>query len=91
MSSSVGYIKKVVGITEFVQKPLDPATIKIVDAVAIYLRLRNINYLAGDPGIECFCEMHTRKSILAESIDPILQNFQHSHMVVVEVCSAENG
>jgi len=90
MSSTANYIKNVVGITEVVHKPLDPVTFKIVDAFAIYLRLRNINCLAGDPGVVCLCEMHTCKSILVEDIDPILQNFQHSPVAVVEVCSAEN-
>jgi hypothetical protein len=88
MSSLVSYIKNVVGITEVVHKPLDPVTFKIVDAFAIYLRMRNIYYLAGDPGVVC---LHTRKSILIEGIDPTSQNFQHSLVVVVEVCSAENG
>jgi hypothetical protein len=91
MSSEIIYIKNVVRITEVVHKPLDPVTFKIVDAVAIYLRSRNINCSAGDLGIVCLCEMHTRKLILFEGIDPILQNFQHSPVVAVEVCSAING
>ena len=90
MLSSVDYIKDVVGIME-VHQPLDPVTLKIVGAPAIYLQLRNINSLAGDPGVVCLCEMHTHKLILIEGIDQILQNFQHSPVVAVEVCSAENG
>jgi hypothetical protein len=91
MSSNVSYIKNAVGITEVVHKPLDPVTFKVVDALAIYLRLRNINCSAGDLGVVCLCGMHTRESILVEGIDPILQNFQHSPAVMQEVCSAENG